>query len=160
MADLSKQRGNTLVGFILGLVVGWWLYGRKPMQKSDEPDVLEKLPLGMHTWFANKYGIDELYEMTVIRFNAWAAKACAFLDEWVWGGIVLVVTYVTIGLSWVNSAFDQFVINLGFDQGCERVSLGGKWMARLQGGRVQNYLQVIGVALIALVLLLIWGGAR
>ena len=42
----------------------------------------------MHTWFARKYGIDELYEMTVIRFNAWFARACAFLDEWVWGGAV------------------------------------------------------------------------
>ena len=120
--------------------------------------MLEKLPLGMHTWFAKKYGIDELYEMTVIRFNAWSARTCAFLDEWVWGGAVLLVSYLALGLSWVNRSFDEFVINLGFDQSCSGVSRGGKLMSRLQDGRVQNYLRIIGVALTVLVLILIWGG--
>jgi NADH-quinone oxidoreductase subunit L len=143
-----------------GLGLGWWLYGRKPIQKADAPDVLEKLPLGMHTWFAKKYGIDQLYEITVIRFNAWSAKACAFLDEWVWGGVVLFVSYLTLGCSWVSRAFDEFVINLGFDQSCDGVSRGGKLMSRLQDGRVQNYLRIIGIALVALVLFLVWGGAK
>ena len=49
------------------------------------------------------------------------------------------------------------VVNLGFDEGCKRAMLGGSVMARFQDGRVQNYLRVIGVALTALVLLLIWG---
>ncbi|NOS71835.1 MAG: NADH-quinone oxidoreductase subunit L [Verrucomicrobia bacterium] len=143
-----------------GLVLGRRLYGRKSVQRADEPDVLEKLPLGMHTWFARKYGIDELYEMTVIRFNAWFARACAFLDEWVWGSAVLLVSYLTSGLGWVSDAFDKFVINLGFDQGCHGVTRGGKLMSRLQDGRVQNYLRVIGVALVVLVLFLIWGGGK
>ena len=121
---------------------------------------MEKLPLGMYTWFARKYGIDELYEMTVIRFNAWFARACAFLDEWIWGGAVALVSYAILGLAWVNRAFDELVINLGFDQGCERVAIGGKLMSRLQDGRVQNYLRVIGVALVLLVLFLIWGGGK
>jgi NADH-quinone oxidoreductase subunit L len=150
---------STLVVFF-GLGLGLWFYGRKQRKKADEPDVLEKLPLGMYTWFARKYGIDELYEMTVIRFNAWFAHACAFLDEWIWGGAVAVVSYAFLGLAWVNRAFDEWVINLGFDQGCERVSLGGKLMSRLQDGRVQNYLRVIGVALVVLVLFLVWGGAK
>jgi NADH-quinone oxidoreductase subunit L len=143
-----------------GIGIGWWLYGRKPIQKADEPDVLEKLPLGMHTWFAKKYGIDELYEMTVIRFNAWSARACAFLDQWVWGGVVLIVSYLMLGFSWLSRSFDEFVINLGFDQGCNGVTRGGKIMSRLQDGRVQNYLRIIGVGLVALVLFLIWGGGK
>jgi len=150
---------SSLVVFA-GLGIGWWLYGRKPIQKADEPDVLEKLPLGMHAWFAKKYGVDKLYELTVIRFNAWSAKACAFLDQWVWGGAVQVVSYLTLGFSWISRAFDQFVINLGFDQSCGGVTRGGKWMSRLQDGRVQNYLRIIGVGLVVLVLFLIWGGAR
>ena len=159
-------RGVIQMMMISGLVVlvggglGIGLYGFVQRKRADEPDVLEKLPLGMHTWFAKKYGIDELYELTVIRFNAWAAKACAFLDEWVWGGAVALVSYVMLGLSWASRAFDEFVINLGFDQGCERVSKGGSLLSRLQGGRVQIYLRVIGVALVVLVLFLIWGGAK
>lgn len=151
---------------ISGLVVlvggglGICLYGFVQRKRAEDPDILEKLPLGIHTWLVRKFGIDELYELTAIRFNAWAAKACAFLDEWVWGGAVTLVSYVMLGLSWVSRAFDEFVINLGFDQGCERVSKGGSLLSRLQGGRVQIYLRVIGVALVVLVLFLIWGGGK
>ncbi len=143
-----------------GIGLGIWLYYFNPPKKADEPDVLEKLPLGMHAWFANKYGIDELYEMTVIRFNAWFARACDFLDAWVWGGVVLLVSLATVGLGWVNDSFDKFVINLGFDGGCEGVARGGGLMSKLQDGRVQNYLRLIGVALVALALFLIWGGGK
>jgi NADH-quinone oxidoreductase subunit L len=151
---------------ISGLVVlvggglGIGLYGYVQRKRAEDPDPLEKLPLGIYNWFAKKFGIDELYELTVIRFNAWAARACAFLDEWVWGGAVKLVSLVTLALAWVNRAIDEFVINLGFDQGCERVSKGGSLLSRLQGGQVQNYLRVIGVALVVLVLFLIWGGGK
>lgn len=141
-----------------GLGVGWWLYGRKPIQRADEPDVLEKLPAGVYTWLERKYGVDELYEISVIRFNAWFARACDFLDAWVWGGAVKLVSLVTLGIAWMSRAFDEFVINLGFDQSCDGVSRGGKLMSRLQDGRVQNYLRVIGVALTVLVIILVWGG--
>jgi NADH-quinone oxidoreductase subunit L len=150
---------SSIVVFI-GLGVGWWLYGRKPIQKADEPDSLEKLPMGMYTWFAKKYGIDELYELTVIRFNAWGARVSAFLDEWVWGGAVMLVSYLMLGFSWVNRAFDEFVINLGFDKVCTGLRRDGAWLSLLQSGRVQIYLRVIGVALAALVLFLVWGGGK
>ena len=70
------------------------------------------------------------------------------------------VAYVVLGLSWVNRVFDEYVVNLGFDEGCRRVTFGGRVMSRLQDGRVQTYLRVIGVALAALVLFLIWGGGK
>ena len=68
-----------------------------------------------------------------------------------------VVSYLIIGLSWVSRLFDEQVINPGFDQGCKGVTKGGGLMSRLQDGRVQHYLRVIGVALTVLALLVIWG---
>lgn len=159
-AEVWKLIGLSTVIVFAGLGVGWWLYGRRPMQSADAPDVLAKLPAGIYTWLERKYGVDELYEISVIRFNAWFARACDFLDTWVWGGAVKLVSFVTLGLAWVSRAFDEFVINLGFDQSCDGVSRGGKLMSRLQDGRVQNYLRVIGVALTVLVVILIWGGSR
>jgi NADH-quinone oxidoreductase subunit L len=144
----------------LGLFLGWNSYGRKPIQTAERPDVLKRMRPDIYGLLENKFYIDELYEVTVIRFNAWFARVCDFLDTWIWGGVVLLVSYAVIGLSWVNRAFDEFVINLGFDQSCERVTLGGRLMSRLQDGRVQNYLRIIGIALVALVLFLIWGGGR
>ncbi|MEK7706884.1 MAG: NADH-quinone oxidoreductase subunit L, partial [Verrucomicrobiota bacterium] len=88
------------------------------------------------------------------------AKVCAFLDEWVWGGVVLLVSYAILGFSFVSRFFDELVINLGFDQSCDGVTRGGKLISRLQDGRVQNYLRIIGVGLVVLVLFLIWGGGK
>jgi NADH-quinone oxidoreductase subunit L len=143
-----------------GIGLGIWLYGLKPIKKADEKDVLEKPLAEIYTLLANKYLIDELYEATVIRFNAWFAKVCHFLDVWVWGGAVQIVSYLTLGLSWVSRAFDEFGINFGFDSGCGGVSSGGKLLSKLQDGHVQNYLRAIGLTLAALVLLFIWGGGK
>jgi NADH-quinone oxidoreductase subunit L len=145
---------------IAGLGLGWWLYGRKPVAEADAPDVLGKLPGDIFKLLQNKYWIDELYEKTVVAFNARCARVCYFLDAWIWNGAVHLASYAVIGLSWLNRLIDEYVVNLVFDECCRRVSLGGRVMSRLQRGQVQNYLRIIGVALVALVLVLIWGGGK
>jgi NADH-quinone oxidoreductase subunit L len=156
---LSLMLLSTAVVFV-GLGLGWWLYGRNPVETAEEPDALDRLRPDIFTLLKNKYFVDELYEATIIRFNAWWARVCNWLDTWIWNGAVQLVSYLVLGLSWVNHAFDEFVINLGFDQGCGRVTFGGRLMSRLQDGRVQNYLRVIGLAMVALALILIWGGGK
>jgi NADH-quinone oxidoreductase subunit L len=147
---------SSVVVFV-GIGLGWWFYGRKPLQQSEQPDPLEHLQPDLFTLFRRKYFIDEVYEHTIIAFNAWFARACDALDFWVWNGLVQLAAYAVVGLSWVNHFFDTFVVNGGFDEGCKGVSAGGGLLSRLQNGRVQNYLRVIGLALAALALLLIWG---
>lgn len=147
---------SSIIVFI-GIGIGWWLYGRKPLEKSEQPDPLQQLRPDIFEVLRNKYYIDEIYEHSIIAFNAWWARACDWLEFWVWNGAVQLVSYCIIGLSWVNRFCDEYVVNLGFDEGCRRLRLGGKVMSHLQNGRVQNYLRVIGFALAALALLLIWG---
>jgi NADH-quinone oxidoreductase subunit L len=101
--------------------------------------------------------VDEIYEASVIRFNALGAWACDWLDYWVWNGVVQVFSLVVVGFAWFNRLLDEYMVNPGFDEGCRRLTKGGALMSRLQGGRVQNYLRLIGVALAVLVLFLIWG---
>ena len=69
----------------------------------------------------------------------------------------MLVSFLVVGLSWVNRMIDEYVVNLGFDESCKHVARGGGLMSRLQDGKVQNYLRVIGVALVVLALTLIWG---
>ena len=149
---------STLIVFA-GIGLGWWLYGRKPIAERRRAGCAGTAAAPASSrCCANKYYMDELYEATVIRFNAWWARACDWLDRLglerrgaagfaIWSS----------GFRWVNRFFDEFVINLGFDQGCGGVTRGGRLLSRLQNGRVQNYLRVIGVALAVLVLFLIWG---
>jgi NADH-quinone oxidoreductase subunit L len=140
-----------------GLGLGWWLYGKRLRKTAEEPDVLQVAQPALFRLLENKYFVDEFYEATVIRFNAWAARASDFLDRWIWGGMVLLVTWMTLGLSRLYRFTDDFVVNLGFDAGCETLREGGGEISSWHSGRVQTYLRVIGVALVVLVLFLIWG---
>ena len=141
----------------VGVGLGWWLYGRQPIQNPEQSDVLERLRPDIFVLLQNKVYVDEFYEATVIRFNRWSAQFCDDLDYWVWHGAVLAVSYLVLGLSWGSRFLDEYGINLGFDEGCTGARDGGKWLSRLQNGQVQSYLRVIGVALVVLGLLLLWG---
>jgi NADH-quinone oxidoreductase subunit L len=153
---ISLMVTSSVIVFI-GIGLGWWLYGRKPLQQSEEMDPLEKMRPDIFGVLRHKYYIDEVYEHTVIAFNAWFARACDALDFWVWNGLVQLVGYAVVGFSWVSNFFDIYVVNGGFDEGCENLSASGRLLSLLQNGRVQSYLRVIGIALAALALLLIWG---
>jgi NADH-quinone oxidoreductase subunit L len=147
---------STAVVFV-GIGIGWWLYGRKPITTGDEADVLERAQPDIYHLLKRKYFVDEIYEWSFVRLNACWAKACAWVDAVIVSGAVQLCSYIVLGFSALNRAIDDFVINLGFDKGCRSVGLGGKLMSRLQNGRVQSYLRIIGISLAVLVLFLIWG---
>jgi NADH-quinone oxidoreductase subunit L len=142
---------------IFGIGLGWWLYGRKPVAQAEEIDPLERLQPGFFATLRNKFYVDELYEISAIRFNAWFARASRWLDEFVWNGAVMAVSYCVLGLSWLNRLIDEFVVNLGFDQGCNSLRSGSRLLSLWQNGQVQRYLRVIGLALAVFALIFIWG---
>jgi NADH-quinone oxidoreductase subunit L len=147
---------STVIVFT-GLGLGWLLYKKRQRQTAEEKDVLEAAQPTLFWVLQNKYFIDEIYEHTVIRFNAFAAALCDFLDKWIFGGAVLLVSYLTLGFAWLYRLMDEYLVNLGFDAGCESLRGSGSFSSKLHTGRVQTYLRVIGVALVVLVLILIWG---
>jgi NADH-quinone oxidoreductase subunit L len=163
--DFSKLTEPGTLGLMLasagivfsGLGLGWFLYGKHQRKTASEKDVLEAAQPAINKLLENKYFIDEFYEATVIRFNAFAAWLCDFADQWIFGGAVLAVKYITVGLAWLYRLTDEYFVNLGFDTGCEALREGGGGLSKLHTGRVQTYLRVIGVALVALIIFLIWG---
>ena len=140
-----------------GIWVGWRFYSRRTPPRSDEPDPLEKLEPEVFGWLRGKFFIDELYEISVLRWNAACARASRWLDEAVWENVVRAVSLLTLGLSWLNRLIDEFVVNLGFDKGCGGLRLGAKTLSRWQNGQVQRYLRMIGLALALFGVLFIWG---
>jgi NADH-quinone oxidoreductase subunit L len=140
-----------------GLGLGWFLYGRRQRQTAEEQDILERAQPALFSLLQNKYYVDEFYEHTVIRLNAFAAAFCNFLDNWIFGGAVLLVSYAALGCAWLYRLTDEYLVNVGFDAGCESLRGSGGLSSKLHTGRVQTYLRVIGVALVVLVLILIWG---
>jgi NADH-quinone oxidoreductase subunit L len=141
----------------LGLGLGWWLYGRKAIEAAEAPDALERIQPSIFHVFQNRLYVDELYEVTVVRFQAWAARASDFFDRWVWNGAVQTVSYLVLGFSWFSRFADNNIVNLGFDESCRGVRGSSRLFSRLQSGQVQNYLRILGIAFAILVLFLIWG---
>jgi NADH-quinone oxidoreductase subunit L len=143
-----------------GLGLGWWFYGRKPIPSAEAPDAVERLQPKTFHLLRNKLYVDEFYQATFIRCNTWLSRVSDWFDRWIWNGAVWAVSHLVIGLSWLARSADNYVVNPGFDEGCHTVTAGGKLLARLQNGRTQNYLRLIGVAFAVLVVLLLWMGVR
>ena len=152
----SLMLASSLIVFI-GLFAGWSIYGRKPIASATAPDPLETAqPLAMST-LGHAFYVDALYGATILRLNAAWAILCDVADRFVWNGFVQAFSYFILGLAWLDNFFDKYVVNAGFDAGCDTVSLSGRSLSLLQRGRVQGYLRTIGLALIVIVILLLWG---
>ena len=138
-----------------GLGLGWWMYGRRPIKHAADPDAFERLqPAIFHALMKGLY-IDQLYALTVQRLAWWIACFANWLERWVWSGIPTTVSALTRGLGWIDFSLDRWVVNKGFDQACDSVADGGRLLARLQDGRIQNYLRLVGAAVAALALFLL-----
>ena len=174
--------------FAVGVSVGWWLYGRRPIAKAagvaehlhsgrtdaehgdedrdealmGEPemhDVLEKASPTMWGWLAHRLYWDELYAVTVLRWYAWLAAFSGWLDKSFWGGIVAAVSGGFRGLGVVNRTVDTELINGGFDKSCEELVTGGGMLAWLQAQRTAGYLRLLTVGFVALVVIALVAGA-
>jgi NADH-quinone oxidoreductase subunit L len=145
---------STLVVFV-GIGMGLKLYGdRSP--KPTAPDALEKAMPMAWGWLRDKFYVDELYGVTVIAFYGWWARVTDWLDRRVWGGVVAGVAWGFGVAARLNRFLDTNVVDGGFDKGCEELSVGGGLLSRVQTGRVQTYLRILALAVVALAAILIW----
>ena len=147
--------GASTVVVFLGLGLGWLLYGGQA-PRPEEPDVLERAVPVPWRWLRNRLYADELYGVTVIAFYGWWARLAEWLDRRVWGGAVAVVARGFRLGARLNRFLDNNVVDGSFDKGCEELATGGGLLARVQNGRVQTYLRILALGVVALVLMLIW----
>jgi NADH-quinone oxidoreductase subunit L len=157
--------------FVVGVGLGWWLYGRRPIEKpanapehhhksehGDEPiyehnelkDVLETAAPTVWHWLAHRLYWDELYAATVLKWYAALAWLSGWLDRRVWGGIVAAVAASFRGLGAVNRSVDSQWIDGTFDKGCEELVTSGGVLAWLQAGRAPGYMRTLGAGLLLL----------
>ena len=148
---------SSLIVF-LGLGLGWLLYGRKPVVDAGAPDRIESAQPRMFHLLICAFYINELYAATVVSFTRFAALASAWLDRWIFGGVVRAVSGAFVMFAKADGFADIHLVNRGFDAGCGSVSYGGRSLSKLQDGKVQRYLKFVGVALFVAVALLFWGG--
>jgi NADH-quinone oxidoreductase subunit L len=153
--ELMTLMGVSALVVFIGIGVAWSLYGdRSP--KPTASDSLEKFAPTAWGWLSHKFYVDEFYGMTVIAFYAWWGRVSDWLDRRVWGGIVAGVAWAFSLAARLNRFLDTNVVDGGFDKGCEELTVGGGLLSRVQTGRVQTYLRILALAVVALAALLIW----
>jgi NADH-quinone oxidoreductase subunit L len=101
---------------LLGIVLGWVIYGRKTMGHAADEDPLLPMLGGLFTFLNHKWYIDELYEATIIQFTAVCAMFCRLFDKLVIDGTLHTIAWtfwlVSQLFRWVG---DEFLINGGVE---------------------------------------------
>jgi NADH-quinone oxidoreductase subunit L len=145
---------------LLGIFIGYVIYGRQPATRADAADPLGHRAPRTFRFLHNAWYVDAIYAASFVRLTRWLGYLADILDRFIFNGVVQVVSFAVLAIAWLDSFFDNYIVNFGFDTGWRSVSLSGRALAALQGGRVQAYLRYIGLALVGLVIFLLWGAAR
>lgn len=124
-----------------GLLLGWWVYGRKPLTAEQPDPLIGFLGKPLHGFLENKWYWDEAYERIFVRPTLYFSEVIAYevVDKGIIDGFLHLVarTIYTIarGMIW----FEQRVVNDGID-------LLKDWFLEMtnearsfQSGKVQEY---------------------
>lgn len=141
----------------LGVAIGWWFYGVEPRARVSNKDELELLFPKQFKWAENKFYVDEFYRDTVVRWHWQFGHFCDWLDRKVVASAVGFVSMLALAIAWISRLADEFLVNKGFDKGCEECRRGGGFFSGLQNGQIQQYLRAIGVAVLVFLLLVVIG---
>jgi NADH-quinone oxidoreductase subunit L len=142
------------VSFILvaaGIAAGAWFYRR-----AGRLDPLESAAPVLYRPLERKFWIDELYEFTILKWSALAARASSWLDLFVWDGAVRTVGGAARCAAAFTANLDEGGINDSVDQGCEATRQFGRELGGLHSGQVQTYLRAMGLGMLALLILYAW----
>ncbi len=132
-----------------GLYAGYLVYWRKPL-KAGEPDPLVNwLGESVHTTLKNKYYIDELYEVALIRpAQAIARVTGDVLDKGVIDGFLHLIARVFTFIGDLLKVLNLWLIDGVGDGIPVAVGAFGRWFRRVQTGRIQQYMLLIALAAI------------
>jgi NADH-quinone oxidoreductase subunit L len=140
---------------VLGLILGWWVYGRRPLA-AGQPDPLEVKMGGLYVVLKNKYYLDEIYNYVFVqparRFATWMGDV---FDRKGIDGVLHGIARGALRLSLAFRSFDTKVVNGGADGFANSIRSAGHWLRDIQTGRVQNYLLLALVSVVLLIALYI-----
>jgi NADH-quinone oxidoreductase subunit L len=148
----------SLVVALGGLLVGWLLYGRRPLEQGQRDPLIQ--PLGpVHTFLNRKWYWDELYSVLFIRPAVYFAETVVYeiADRGIIDGVLHLIARAFYRAGQYFLRFEQIVISGGVDWLKDQFLGIAREFRQLQTGRVQEYALIstlIATALIAVILLI------
>jgi NADH-quinone oxidoreductase subunit L len=142
--------GLSTVVALGGLLAGWAIYRN---YQAGQVEPFQRWLGPIFTLLKNKYYVDELYQLVIIRPVVWLAdQVFNFDSKWVIDPIVNGVG--TIGrfvADKITRPFDEVVVDWFFVEGtASAFNRFGGWLRHTQTGRAQNYLLVVAVTILLL----------
>ena len=136
-----------------GIVLAWLLY-----RNAAAGDPLQKKQPALFRFLENRMWIDEVYAHTVVALSRAAARTSAWLDRYLWDGIVR--TFGALGqvFAVLTARIDERAINEGVDDSTRVARRFGRLISAAHSGQIQTYLAAIAVTMVALLLLYAWLG--
>jgi len=143
--------GTSLVVALGGLFFGWLVY------RNVQTAAQDKLQIPV---LKNKWYFDEIYDVVFIKPAIWFSEVFVslWMDKGVIDGFLHLFGKVTISIgSTIRNYFDLPVINRFFGDGTANVTQwGAKKLRLIQSGRIQQYMLVSLVVILALAGLLFY----
>ena len=141
--------GISTVLAVGGLVAGWAIYRN---YKAGEVEPFQRWLGPVFTLLKNKYYVDELYQLVIIRPVVWLAdQTFNFDNRWVVDPFVNLVGAIGRAAADVSRVFDSVAIDRWMVEGTAKAfNAFGGWLRRTQTGRAQNYLLVVAVTVLLL----------
>ncbi len=144
-----------LVSMILavgGLALGWWVYGRRPLAAGQTDPTEAALGPGIWAMLQNRFYIDILYRRYLLRPAEWFAVNIVIqaIDKETIDGVLETIAETFI---WLGEAFKRFntvVIDGTIDGLCASLYRFAGWFRQTQTGRVQQYLLLATLGLLAI----------
>jgi NADH-quinone oxidoreductase subunit L len=149
---------TSLVVALGGLTLGWWVYGREPRTRVEDPDRMER-PLGAAwSFLANKWYWDELYQKVLVEPVEWFSET--FVYQWVDKGLIDGTLHLIARAVYVigryMKRFEERVISDGVDAIKDGFLGGAREFRTIQTGKLQEYVLVsTGIASILAILILV-----
>jgi NADH-quinone oxidoreductase subunit L len=134
-----------------GISVGAWFY-----RKAGRSDPLEAAAPAVFGALERKLWVDEFYQATILKWSAIAACASAWLDRYVWDGIVRAIGGAARCFGAFTSNMDNGGINGCVDEGCEAARQAGRELGGWHSGQIQSYIRAMGIGMLALLILYAW----
>ncbi len=140
-----------------GIVVGYLVYGRKPLTKDQQDPLIR--PLGpLHGFLQNKWYWDELYQAVLIRPVVYFSEVVVFevMDKGIIDGIIHLVARVTYAIGQGAKATEEAVFGRAVDWVKDQFLSMTREVRQLQTGKVQEYVLVSGLIAAALAFMIIF----
>ena len=141
-----------LVG--IGVGAGVLIYGRA-RRESDPLQSNQPMAFG---FLANRMWLDEIYQESFILWSRTSSRLGAWLDRYIWDGLVRVVGLVAQLFAILSKGFDERGINSGVDEGTASARSFAGTISKAHSGQIQTYLAAVGLGMLGLLLLYAWLG--